>query len=162
MAIELVQEDGTIVDDANTYVTLDAFRAYALKRGKTLSDDDDTVAAQLIRAADYIELYAPEFVGTKADLLQALCWPRAGVSSPLEAVFLPVEVIRAQCEIGLAVAAGLDPMPVRSAGARVTKRKIGELEFDYDLSDDTIRIPLADRLLETYMRTTATLTTVRI
>lgn len=162
MAIEITVEDGTGLADANSYVSLADFRLYAENRGKSLSIVDDVVSAQIIRAADYVELFAARFVGTKATALQALAWPRLDVGSPVDAPFLPADIIRAQIEVALAIASGLDPLPVQKGGARIKKRVIGPLETSYELSDDLVRIPLADKLIANYLKSAAILSTVRI
>lgn len=52
MAIEIIVENGSGIADANAYVDVDAVRDYAEARGVELSDDDDEIAAMIIKAND--------------------------------------------------------------------------------------------------------------
>jgi len=71
----LVQEDGSVVTGANTYVTLAEYKAWADDRGITYGTDD-AVTKQIYRAMDYIE--SLHFIGDKANENQPLQWPRLG------------------------------------------------------------------------------------
>lgn len=51
----LVVEDGTGVSGADSYADLTAIRAYAAKRGVTLSADDATLEPLAYKAMDYLE-----------------------------------------------------------------------------------------------------------
>lgn len=72
-------EDGSIVADANSYVTLAEVRAYATDRGVTLPTADTDLEPKLHLAMDWFEGY--EFIGSRVDVTtpQELSWPRAGV-----------------------------------------------------------------------------------
>lgn len=71
----LVQEDGSVVTGANTYVTLAEYKAWADDRGITYGTDA-AVTQQIYRAMDYIE--SLRFIGDKANENQPLQWPRLG------------------------------------------------------------------------------------
>lgn len=71
----LVQEDGSVVSGANTYVTLAEYKAWADDRGITYGTDA-AVTEQIYRAMDYIE--SLNFIGEKANENQPMQWPRLG------------------------------------------------------------------------------------
>ena len=71
----LVQEDGSVVTGANTYVTLAEYKAWADDRGITYGTDA-AVTQQIYRAMDYIE--SLRFIGDKANENQPMQWPRLG------------------------------------------------------------------------------------
>lgn len=79
MAITLIVEDGSIVDDANSYVSVEDVRKYAESRGVVLPSDDEVLKTKIIDAMDYLEGYAQRFKGRKVNPLQSLQWPRVGV-----------------------------------------------------------------------------------
>lgn len=124
MAIILVIEDGTGLDNSNTYATIAEARNYALNRGVTLSQDDDTIAAQLIKAADYLNALECEFKSLRLKDSQALAFPRINIG-------LPVAVKNAQMQAVIEQANGFDLMPTVNASNYVTKEKVGDLEITY-------------------------------
>jgi protease II len=70
----LIVEDGSLVANANSYITLAEYKAWADARGLTYSADDTTVEQQILRAMDYLERI--EYIGNKANENQPLQWPR--------------------------------------------------------------------------------------
>jgi hypothetical protein len=128
----LIVETGEGVMDANSYVTLDEARRYALLRGKDSLFSDDLKAQQdLIKAADFIQLLI--FAGNLAYVDQSLAWPRNGVcinSFELADDFIPLEIKKAQIEIALIIANGIDLLPV-STGTFVKKEVVGPIETEY-------------------------------
>ncbi len=70
MALEV--EDGTGKADANSYVSVAEYRAYAQARGVSLPVDDAQVEAQLTQAMDYVESFRAKYQGRKT-------WPRPGM-----------------------------------------------------------------------------------
>ncbi len=74
----IIVEDGSIVENANSYVTIDEARAYATARGVTLPIDA-TLSANLITAIDYLEAQRARYQGTKVSSIQFLQFPRDDV-----------------------------------------------------------------------------------
>lgn len=124
MAIILVVEDGTGLPDANTYATISESRTYALNRGVILSQDDDVIASQLIKAADYINSLECEFKSLRLTDTQALAFPRVDIG-------VPVSVKNAQMQAVIEQANGFDLMPTVTAFDYVIKEKVGDLETTY-------------------------------
>lgn len=76
----LTVEDGTVVTDANTYVSVDYVDSYCELRGLvawTASTDTDTKEQAILRAMDYIE--SRPFKGTKSEYENPCEFPRVGL-----------------------------------------------------------------------------------
>ena len=69
----LIVEDGTLVPNANSYISADDFVSWADARGITYPSYPQ-IEQKILRAMDYIESLA--FVGEKHEETQALQWPR--------------------------------------------------------------------------------------
>ena len=113
MALVITVEDGSIVADANSYVTAAELVTYAAERGITgLSADADVRANLLFKAMDYIETRV--FQGQQVDFgVQALVWPRDDVyidGNLLSNTAIPLMLKRSQCELALAYNSNYDPL----------------------------------------------------
>ena len=96
MAITLVIEDGTGVVNANSYITVAEAKAYAESRGVTLGSDD-SIAANLVLAADYMETTGPYKWYPYSDS-QALVFPRRErIGAP--SLGVPEKVKKAQAQL---------------------------------------------------------------
>lgn len=162
MAINLVIEDGTGLPNSNTYVTVAEARQYALERGVTLSANDDAVAVQLIKAADYINSIECEFKSLRLSELQALAFPRVEIG-------LPIAVKKAQMQAVIEQANGFDLLPTVTASNYVVKEKIGDLEVQYAdpiAAGISPQFPAIDALLFSLMKkncqTGGGFTTIRV
>lgn len=153
----LIIEDGTIVANANSYVTLADARAYALARGVVLDADDAVVESQLVKAIDYLALYRAQWQGLPVSPgVQTMAWPRTGVVID-ELAFpeddIPVELKEAQMQLAMEVHAGRVLMP--SSDGRVVKReKLDVIEREFMTGSDNSktglpspRFPQVDALL---------------
>lgn len=124
MAIVLVIEDGTGLVNSNTYVDVAAARLYAINRGVPLSSDDDVIASQLIKAADYLNSLECDFKSLRVNDSQALAFPRVGYG-------VPQAIKNAQMQAVIEQANGFDLMPTVTASNYITKEKVGDLEVTY-------------------------------
>src|SRR5262245_53644679 len=98
----LVVEDGTIVDDANSYASLAVIRDYASARMIPVSDDDEVLSGQAVVATDYLETFKDQYKGELVEADQPLSWPRVGaiingVEFPQDQI--PVDLVKAQCQL---------------------------------------------------------------
>ena len=125
----LVVEDGSKVTGANTYITLDEFKAWAEARGVSYGSDGD-VTEDILRAMDYLEELM--FIGVKETRDQALQWPRVDVvidGYALDVGKIPKELKNAAYELVKAIIDGDNKLdPVRR---QVTKEKVDSLEVTY-------------------------------
>jgi hypothetical protein len=76
---DLIVEDGTVVADANAYITIAFADSYHELRGNVswANADEPQKVAAIVQATDYIDSRW-RFVGTRDDEDQTLEWPRAG------------------------------------------------------------------------------------
>src|SRR5882724_1128998 len=146
----LIIEDGSLVAGAESYVSAGDARAYALKRGITLSADDADIEVALVKSMDYLESFA-NYKGQKVETTQALSWPRQWVI--IDTMFLtgswfsewdtwgglvagdffpsdqiPPHLISAQCQLAIEVNNGVDLMPTILGGPFLTMDKVDVIE----------------------------------
>lgn len=130
----LTVESGAIVENANSYVSVADFRAYATARGVSLSADDADVEVILIKAMDFLESHSSRFKGRKVSRDQALSWPRYDVvieDWSWSHTEIPRQVIAAQCALGIEIAAGEDPFNPPAADQPVVREKVDVVEVEY-------------------------------
>lgn len=127
----LVIEDGTIVANANSYVTDAEYVAYAAARGKTIGLDAAAREIELILANDYLE--GQEFKGWRVEPdNQELAWPRSNVLANgrfIDSGTIPKELKNAQIEA--AIAANTLELQINSLSGNVQKERLGEMEVSY-------------------------------
>lgn len=156
MAINIVVEDGTGKDNANSYVSVSEFIDYAAQTGVDLEDDDST-AILLIKAMRYLE--TKTFKGKRTTLLQALNWPRKDAyiyCEEPEILFadnsIPANIKKAEMELALLVESGVDLMPTITASDLVVREVIGPITTEYANPGEyglsyAPQLPLIDSLL---------------
>jgi hypothetical protein len=147
--MSLVIEDGSIVEDANSYVTRAEFIAYAATFGVTIADAVEA-DQQLIVAAEFIASHEPQLKGSKVSRLQAMAFPREGVV--LEGFEwysdeIPRLVLLCQMALALEVNDGIDlynppPNPTR---AKKSEKVDGAVEVEYFGNDAAVKLSRASR-----------------
>jgi hypothetical protein len=106
----LVVEDGSGVEDANTFASVEDLEAYATARGLTLPATDAAKEKLLILALDAIETLERTFLGMRTSATQELSWPRTDPCGEDGAITLsngqvvaadaiPKQLIAAQCQL---------------------------------------------------------------
>ena len=146
MSVTITVEDGTgTASAANSYVSVEDYRAYATQRGLDISGggddmDDDVAGAHLILAMDYLEEMTGRYVGYRVlPGLQPLCWPRYycptdlatdDYSGGVETVGVAPQIIKAQCELAAYVGAGNELFPTENA-PQIVEEVIGPLTTKY-------------------------------
>lgn len=76
----IIVEDGSIVADANSYVTVAELESFADLRGVTLPTLEADKEVLLINGTDYTENFFDRFQGDTVDQDQSLQFPRTGVT----------------------------------------------------------------------------------
>lgn len=131
----LTVEDGTGLDDADAYISVDDADNYHDGRANAAWDDlaDEAKEAAIRKATEYLDaVYARRWAGVRASDAQALAWPRANVEVDgvvLADDALPQQLVRACAELALKASAGDLAADV---GRMTTREKIGEIEVQYD------------------------------
>lgn len=123
----IIVEDGTLVANANSYVTEAELTTFATDRGITITG---TNAVLLIQSMDYIE--QQDFIGTQYTATQALQWPRSGayIDGWLLAVTdIPIELKNAQMQTALSIDEGNGPLDV--VEQKIKREKVDVLETEY-------------------------------
>lgn len=153
----IVQDDTGLVEGANAYVSVEDFRAYQDARARKYLDDDDTIAAALIRATDYVDSRF-HYLGKKLNArLQALQWPRMSCydRDRWPVVGVPQEVKDATCEYALrSMTTELALDPTQQPNGRVIKTvdTVGpinsEVEYEAGAVAPLPRYPAADLILK--------------
>lgn len=132
----LIIEDGSGVANANSYVTVAEYRAYATPRGVSLPVSDAECETQLILAMDYLEVQCWRGIAAYDD--QSLAMPRDEVyigGSLIASDMIPNKIKLAQMQLALQVNNGVDLMPTVVGGsASVVREKVGPLETEYATS----------------------------
>lgn len=149
-------EDGTGLEDADSYVSIEYADTYFASRGfdwSTLSNDEK--CQLLIKATDYIDnIY--EWYGIKKTQAQSLRFPRKNLRDidGYEVSDIPVRLKQAVCEAVKILVDGSDLFVTASENGAVTSEKIGELSFSYDVSqkvkDETLYDAMNKRLRGLY------------
>lgn len=145
--VTIVIEDGSIVDNANSYVTTAELTSYTSDRNITLTGD---LSELLIQAMDYLESLS--FIGFKRTKEQSLQWPRCCVFIDgyyIDNDYIPKELKQAQMAIAVSIDEGNGPL---STIERTTKREqVGPILVEYmdsSSSTNTVRtIPASLRKL---------------
>lgn len=142
----LTVENGTNVANANSYASLSTLRAYALARGVTISAVDATLEAEALKAMDFIESFRSQFQGVKTYQAptytpQTLQFPRSyskdsgtGIYIDCEQIdndVIPQELINIQCQVVMAIEAGVNFSNYAQAQNFIVKEVIGPIETQY-------------------------------
>ncbi|MGL6008380.1 MAG: DnaT-like ssDNA-binding protein [Culicoidibacterales bacterium] len=130
----LIIEDGTIVLNSNSYVSVIEARSFADDRGLVLPSADLNVEKALILAMDYLESLKGNFVGNLVEPgVQSLQWPRKNVKFD-EVDFpedkIPLDIKKAQIQLALESSSGIDLMPTND-GREIIREKVDVLETEY-------------------------------
>lgn len=146
MAVTMVVEDGTIVENANSYVSISYANTY-LERNihkyttwENLSDDDKS--ALLVWSSSVIDNYF-NFEGLRMTGDQDLRWPRYGAYD-LDGYLIPnTEIPRelkdSVCELALAYATEDRLDDPDTAG--ISELKVDVIELKFDKIDRPIAVP---------------------
>ena len=152
----LIVEDGSIVADANSYVTYDYALAYHALRGNSAwaaaSDADQQYA--IIRATQAVDsIYKGKWKGEPTEYgTQELEWPRSGVtvgSTSIDDDVIPAAIKKAVCEAALRELASPGSMtPDLDRGGEIKRVKADVVEVEYmDGANSTTTFTAIDGLL---------------
>lgn len=122
----LIIEDGSIVANADSYVTVAEIRAYADKRGFDVPVADATVEQLAILAIDYMQ--SKKYIGNLVEAGQALAFPRRDIIDLADDV-IPQAIKNAQIE--LAIAAHTNDLLMSEPTATVQSESTGTTSTTY-------------------------------
>lgn len=152
----LIVEDGSIVADANSYVTYDYALAYHALRGNSAWALGTVLNQQyaIIRATQAIDsIYKGKWKGTPTEYgTQELEWPRSGVVVGVNALgndLIPNALKKAVCEAALRELANANSLtPDLERGGEIKRVKADTVEVEYmDGANSTTTFTAIDGLL---------------
>jgi hypothetical protein len=152
----LIVEDGSIVADANSYVSYDYALAYHALRGNSAWAAGDSTEKQyaIIRATQAVDsIYKGKWKGTQTEYgTQELEWPRQDVDvngTELDDDLIPTALKKAVCEAALRELASANSMtPDLERGGEIKRVKADVVEVEYmDGANSTTTFTAIDGLL---------------
>jgi hypothetical protein len=150
----LIVEDGTGVDDADSYVSVAELESYIEARHPSFTINYIEVEAALRRATAYIDLtYYGKWIGQPFYVDQSLLWPRA-VSSYYAWLYeipggIPKLLKDATCEAAMREMTSPNSLlPDIVPSERIVEETVGPIHTRYAESGIAIpSVPLIDRML---------------
>jgi hypothetical protein len=139
----LIVENGSIVDNANSYVDLSFFNSYLTTVGISLTLTDSEKEVLLNKAMQYLESFRNSFVGSKVSIDQELQWPRKEVvidGFDFAETSIPKELKLAQCQLAIEQSKGtlLFPLPkTSSVEGTVIEKTVGPLTKKFSSSSSS-------------------------
>lgn len=124
----IIVEDGSIVANANSYVSEADLLAYAVARGITLQANTEIL---LIKSMDYIETL--NFIGNKVSSTQPLQWPRADVyidGYPFPMNEIPQLLKNGLMQTALSIDANVDPQS--NIDRQIQSATVGPVSVTYE------------------------------
>lgn len=137
----IIVEDGTIVADANSYVTVAELDTFAALRGITLPTLEADKEVLLIQGTDYTETFWDRFEGSTIQADQSLQFPRSGVSVngfSVASDSIPQTLKNAQMQAAIeSETTSLTP----NTGQNIKKEKVDVIEVTYQDSNGSLYAP---------------------
>ena len=137
----LTKEDGSIVEDADTFCDIADVETYATRYGFTFSAQPLEQEQAILRAMIYMESLEGFFYGSRVSASQELSWPRSYVPNALNNGYLPNDEIPKGVKNALSEAAiaelsspGSLTATVSHASSQVkrTRDKLGPMETEIE------------------------------
>lgn len=141
----LIVENGSIVANANSYITIAEYNAWANARfgsRDTAPGCDEDAESLILRAMDYFE--AQNFIGEKYTKNQDLQWPRSWVN--IDGYAVDSNEIPKQVKISiyeLAYAEELGDSELETVARKVKRKKAGSVEIEYADNSTSTKINIA-------------------
>jgi hypothetical protein len=136
----MIVEDGTGINDANSYVSVEFADNYFSARGASGWAELETEAKEqaLIRATDYIDNIF-QWCGKKATAEQSLRFPRVNLKDyeGIEIVGIPTVLKQSVCDVALVSSGGTELFEVAEQNGDVVSETITSLSFTYSKTERT-------------------------
>lgn len=152
----LIVEDGSIVPNANSYITVVEYSSWANSRygsaRNTLPADELSYESIILRATDYFE--AQPLIGSKETYAQNMQFPRTGVT--VDGFSIPSNVIPREVKLAIFELTYAEEQGVEQGGtteAQVIEKTVGPITLKYASTGEETVIesasPALDKLLNT-------------
>lgn len=156
--MSIIVEDGTVVDNANSWTTRAEYIAYAKTKGITIHNSA-TADTDLVKACEFINSHEESLKGDRVSRDQPTAYPRKNLV--LEGFSwgsdeIPRQVILCQLAVALDIHAGVDPYnPPANPAIQAKKEKVDVIEVEYfgrDSGQKMSRTSTATAILNTLLR----------
>jgi hypothetical protein len=133
----VIVENGSLVANANSFVTRDDVLAYCVNRGYSFSLTDTALAdAAVIKGADWLKnTMRLNYRGSLRTATQTMPWPREDASMyrgpSIANTVVPQCVKDAQCELAYRAFAGTNLQPDLARGGATKREKLDVIEVEY-------------------------------
>lgn len=130
----LIVETGTVVPDADSYVSLADARVLASKYGFSLPVEDAEAETALRNGALYVDLQEPLMCGRRVSPEQTMAFPRTGIrlfGFDVPRTSIPSQVIRAQVIAAVEYGKGTDVRGTSDGRATSMERVEGAVTVQY-------------------------------
>ncbi len=160
---QLIIEDGSIVDNANSFVTDAEYKSYASLRGLTVAATQPEREANLIAAMDYLRSVEGKLKGCRVRSTQSLMYPRYGAclyGYAIPSNEIPTELKSAQMEA--AAFATSNEILTNSTNDNIKREKVDVLETEYFAGGNmtTVDLQRVNAQLSPLLKSTDTLVRV--
>lgn len=155
----LTIEDGSIVENADSFATVAECRAFADARGLDLPVDDGDVEKLLVNAVDFLFSLEADFQGDREHVDQELPFPRDGVFLFGADVSGLIPKILKQGQCRLAFDASQATLLATGSGRVVKKKGVGPLSVEYaddGASNPQVNLTAALTILEPLFKLSST------
>jgi len=162
----LIVEDGSLVANADTYVSLAVARAYATKRNLTPVAVDTVLEGYLIQAMDWIESHRDKFKGTLVDSTQALQFPRKNVVIDgffFSSTAIPQELLDLQSQLVVEIQNGVD-LFLTVTEPFITEEMVGPIRTKFSEKSGGVNVnslPNVDIFLNVLVKSSSPLEAIR-
>lgn len=130
----LIVEDGSIVADADSFISLARGRELAARFGLTISSNDDTANIELIQGAMYVNAQESRMSGDRVSAEQTMCYPRSDVYKygfMISDNSIPNELEKAQIYAAAEIHANGSPWSVDNGLSIASKTVSGAVAVSY-------------------------------
>ena len=155
----LIIEDGSIVEGANSYITVEEFLDYLSKRnfdiGKEYnSENEDSVKefeGKIIYACEYLNSLS--FIGKPAKQYRSMAFPRLGINLDNK---IPSQIKEAQSYIAYQMFNDFDFFKITESNGGIQSETVGPLSTTYFNNSSSItkdNISYLNRILRDFLKT---------
>ena len=145
----LTIEDGSLVEDADSFVSRADYITYADSKGITIADEE-AADIELRQAVDFLCSHEGRLKGFKVDRDQAICFPRYNFSSEgfeWSSDEIPRQVILCQMALALEIHAGVDLYNPEINKVAKSESVDGAVDVEYFGKDNGVKLSKDSRAL---------------
>lgn len=146
----LIVEDGSIVANANSYVSLTEFKQYCEDRHYDIGvKEDNDYIANLISACEYLNSLG--FIGEPVERFRKMAFPRLNIGLDNT---IPEQIKDAQCYLAYKIVDGFDPFKIIESNGGIQSETVGPISTSYFANKSEItkdEISYLNRILKDFL-----------